>query len=482
MGLGAGALGLARGSSSAQVSQRNSALAFRSAGSRPASTAGPLRVHSRNPRYFADSSGKPVYLAGTHTWATLQDIFVGEEKRFDWPGFLQLMQDHNHNFLRMWHWEQAAWAPWTVDKIRFSPTVYARTGPGLAEDGEPRFDLTKFNPAYFDRLRTRVQQCRDRGIYVSVMLFQGFSHKKPSTNCDPWPGHPYNVKNNTNRFNGDKDGDSVPDLHDPAVREMQLPYIKKVVDTVNGLDNVLYEVANEGGNMEWDWWVVDSIHKYQVEKAKQHPVGITAQETRAEMLASPADWMSPGSEGGLFKTDPPPWDGRKVSLIDTDHIWGHGGTPGWVWKSFTRGHNPLLMDAWEPLPGAPCRNENWDSQPGDPNRNVNRRDHPIWEPVRKALGHTRTYALRMDFAEAVPYGELASTRYCLASFGKQYLVYLPEGDECTLDLSGAGELTCEWMHPVSGEITQGGTVKGGRRPLRFCVPFLGPAVLFCYAK
>jgi hypothetical protein len=35
---------------------------------------GPLRVHSKNPRYFTDGSGPAVYLTAAHTWASLQDI------------------------------------------------------------------------------------------------------------------------------------------------------------------------------------------------------------------------------------------------------------------------------------------------------------------------------------------------------------------------------------------------------------------------
>ena len=34
---------------------------------------GPLRVHPQNPRYFADGSGRAVYLTGSHTWSNLQD-------------------------------------------------------------------------------------------------------------------------------------------------------------------------------------------------------------------------------------------------------------------------------------------------------------------------------------------------------------------------------------------------------------------------
>ena len=34
---------------------------------------------------------------------------------------------------------------------------------------------------------------------------------------------------------------------DPKVRKHQAAYIRRVVDTLNDLDNVLYEVTNEGG-------------------------------------------------------------------------------------------------------------------------------------------------------------------------------------------------------------------------------------------
>ena len=48
---------------------------------------------------------------------------------------------------------------------------FARTGPGQAFDGKPKFDVTQFNQAYFDRLRQRVEAAQERGCYVAVMLF-----------------------------------------------------------------------------------------------------------------------------------------------------------------------------------------------------------------------------------------------------------------------------------------------------------------------
>jgi hypothetical protein len=36
----------------------------------------------------------------------------------------------NHNFMRFWHWMQAAYAPWTDEKMLVDPLPYLRSGPG----------------------------------------------------------------------------------------------------------------------------------------------------------------------------------------------------------------------------------------------------------------------------------------------------------------------------------------------------------------
>ncbi len=107
---------------------------------------------------------------------------------------------------------------------------------------------------------------------------------------------------------------------------------------------------------------------------------------------------------------------------------------------------------------------------------------PYWDALREAMGQLRRYAMRMNLAETAPMGELVSTSYCLASPGKEYLVFLPDGGEVTVDLSSAtGELAVEWLRPVDGIVTQGGAVAGGaKRMLKS--PFSGDAVLFLQKK
>ncbi len=116
--------------------------------------AGPLRVLKSNPRWFADPTGKAVLLMGSHVWQNLQDnglLIRGAVSNpppvFDYDGYLDFLERHNHNFFRLWRWETTRWTDnYTGKEVKYCrPHPWLRTGPGVAKDGEPKFDLTKFN-------------------------------------------------------------------------------------------------------------------------------------------------------------------------------------------------------------------------------------------------------------------------------------------------------------------------------------------------
>jgi hypothetical protein len=391
-------------------------------------------------------------------------------------------------------WEQAAWGPWTADKIEFDPLPYQRTGHGVALDGGPKFDLSQFNQAYFDRLRERVVAAGNRGIYVSVMLFQGWSiDKKPNRPGNPWPGHPFHRNNNINGVDGDLNdngqGEEIHTLLVPRITALQEAYVRKVIDTVHDLDNVLWEISNEShwGSTGWQYHMIDYIKSYEAHQSMQHPVGMTFQwpgGDNSALVASPADWISPHAQGG-YRDNPPAADGSKVMIADTDHLWGVGGDQTWVWKSFCRGLNPIYMD---PLDADSTR-----------------------EMARRAMGNTLTYAKRMDLAAMTPDTESASSGYCLANAGTEYLIYLPStgivkgrgyrvlrwlsrlsesrvvgwfsqhsglNATVTVDLSAtSGALHVEWFNPTTGNIIAGKTVAGGTSS-DFVAPFVSDAVLY----
>ena len=435
---------------------------------RPESATGPLAVCAANPRYFADSSGEPVYLAGAHDGWELQDYAWGDRNPgvlFDWSGLLDFLVAHEHNVIRMWVVEHTKIND--DDQDLTTPMPYERVaGNGEANDGEGKFDLDRFSEAFFQRLRSRTAEARHRGLYVIVMLFQGWSIEDKGGRVNPWPYHPFHAANNVNAVNGDLNGDGQgTELHtwlgdDHPITERQRAYVRQVVDTVNDLDNVLYEIANESSaySTQWQYRTIDYIHEYEREKPTQHPVGMTFQHqggSNAALFESPADWISPNREGG-YRHSPPPADGRKVVLSDTDHLFGTGCKDyRWVWKTFLRGHNVLYMDMW-----------------------TVERDDADRERVRKAIGHTRGYAQRMDLTATVPRPDLASTGYCLAEPGESYLVYLPEGGETTVDLSASPErVSVEWFSPVSGETKTSVPVMGGGIRA-FTAPFAGDAALY----
>lgn len=440
---------------------------------------GPLRVSTRNPRYFEDPQGRIVYLTGSHTWENFADPtpLTGTGTPFNYAEYLSFLQRNNLNFIRLWSRDLSV----VLDEANhlialWEPRPWVRTGPGLALDGKPKYDLSKLNQAYFDRLRERVEAAGRQGIYVSIMLFEGCNLRHKTE----WPGHPFHSENNINGVNGDPHGTgvgfTVHTLEVPEVNAYQEAYVRKVIDTVNDLDNVLYEISNESPSTsaQWQYHLIRFIHDYEKMKPKQHPVGMTGfYDTQNEPLfQSPAEWVSPGgdtSEAGAYKTDPPAADGHKVILVDTDHIWGLGGDAAWVWKSFCRGLNPMFMDPY--------------SRPEDPSGISD----PSWEAIRKNMGYARSYADRMNLADMMPSNDLASTKYCLSDRKTEFLIYLPRVPGAameswvTVNLSAApGLLNAEWLRPSTGQVFPTGQVCGGTST-NLTPPFAGDAVLYLWS-
>jgi hypothetical protein len=131
----------------------------------------PLYPLPANPRYFTQDGQTAVYLTGSHTWANLQDIGLRDTPPFPYEKYLAFMSEYGHNFMRLWMFEQPERACWTEENLFFDPLPWVRSGPGLAADGKPKFDLGAWNEAYFERLRRRVIHAGERGIYCAVMLF-----------------------------------------------------------------------------------------------------------------------------------------------------------------------------------------------------------------------------------------------------------------------------------------------------------------------
>ena len=454
------------------------------------------------------ATGKAVFLHGFDHFRALQEYGNNGIPPLDFEAFVAQLEQYDHNFLRLWTWEHF-WQRSAAAKgraagqvsVTLPPHVYLRTGPGDAVDGKPRFDLTAFDPAYFSRLRQRVRVAGEHGIWVSVMLFQGWSIQGSGPYANSvWEGHPLNRQNNVNGVDGDLDQDGhgweVHTRVNPRVNAIHEAYVKAVIDAVGDLSNVLYEISNESvatadatkhhsveNVSAWTDAMVDLLHRYEREKGYgPHPVGVSglrplpgypkSANWNEYLFRSPAEYVSPnGSQwtGDLrWKKDPPAASVEKVILADTDHIHpskhGGPGTRSWQWRTFTRGHSMNAVD------GDPEQGEDW----------VTPDDSRTMQAIAR-------YAARVDLERMKPRNDLSSTQYCLADPSQTYIVYQPASNSTdtsagvpfTLKVD-AGEYQYEWFDPETIRIAQQGVTQLRESPATFTPPFPGHAVLFLH--
>jgi hypothetical protein len=411
-------------------------------------TGTPLRISNANPRYFENSEGL-IFLTGSHTWNDLQDQGASDPPTpLDYNAYLDFLKSNNHNFTRLWAWDQPKSA---CDDTLFytEPFPWVRSGPGLASDGKPKFNLREFNSAYFDRLRRRVQKAQNSGIFVDVMLFDGYGVIQCGSNDD---GFPFYAQNNVNGIDAARGAASLRKTGslrnfrnfpfyrryfcrhewvtgtDRAVVPVQEAYVAKVLETLNKFDNVLWEISNEAGanSRNWQQEMIGFIREYEAKLPKQHPIGFTFQQGTTcngqtkTLFHSDADWISPGPDVDDYRAEkggPKPNDGKKVTISDTDHLWGRGGSPLWVWESFMRGMNILYMDVPFSRDGVPSRTH---------------------DPVRQAMGDVLSLSRRLPLADLVPSLTACSTRFGMFDPGSEYICLAPAGGTFTLDLSAGG--------------------------------------------
>lgn len=448
------------------------------AASRPA-IRGPLRRDPRNPRYFVTADGVPTLLTGSHTWNNLVDMGPRDSLiPFDWDAYLDFLDDHGHNFIRLWSFGSlGTWNP--RDAVATLP--WKRSGPGRAADGGPCIDLAHLDPDYFERLRIRVATALGRGIYVSVMLFECWSSF--DRNEAPVDHHVFAAQNNINGI----DLESTPHhgsyaawitTRHPEALAIQEAYVRRVVEAVSDLDNVLYEIANEGGphSHQWQEHMIALIRSSEAATGRRHPVGRTGGmgDANGSIHTSSADWVAPdafavdgqamGYRTGHYTYGSGPHEaGDRPILLDTDHLWGVGGDVTWAWKSFCRGYNILYMDPWNDQPAAFF-------------------DHPRWPAradvgLRREMGVIHKVSERIDLAAAQPMDEVASSGYCLGVPGRQLVAFQPAAASISLRL-GAADWELTWHDPTSGRTRPETSITVGRDGTwELEVPFLGPSVV-----
>ena len=155
------------------------------------------------------------------------------------------------------------WAP-------FMELPWARSGTGKAWDGLSQYDLTRFNPWYFDRMKAFADIADRKGLILyHNFYFQHWLLESRSHYVD-FPWRPVNTIQPTGL------PDEVPaasvfyDVTDPLRRDLHRRYIRHALDTFGHNSNVVHGIDREyTGPIEFVRFWLDTIGEWQRERGKQ---------------------------------------------------------------------------------------------------------------------------------------------------------------------------------------------------------------------
>lgn len=200
----------------------------------------PLALHPLNPHYFIYKS-KPTVLitSAEHYGAVLNTAF-------DYKEYLQTLHNEGLNYTRIFTGSYIEIpGSFGIENNTLAPAPgnflapWKRTGETALYKGEKKFDLSLWNPEYFERLKNFVQLANELDIVVEVTFFC-------STYQDAyWERNPFNPKNNVNDLPADLDRKNSNTLQNGNLTEFQKAMVKKIVTELNAFDNVFYEIQNE---------------------------------------------------------------------------------------------------------------------------------------------------------------------------------------------------------------------------------------------
>jgi len=256
-------------------------------------------------------NGKPLLSFGTFS----DFVFYAAEDAYDYRQWADWAAKYGMNHARAYlpgswtHIEAFAQENGgSLDNVLFP---YLETSPGSRE-----FDLTRFNPAYWQRFREQCQYLASKGIIIDLLILNGwqFASYSDEVRALNWGGHFFNPDNNSNAFT-DHLGDNLKNrfkfYHSVADGETELfnaqkAYFEKIIEVTHDLGNIYYELVHEIGPNSANWaktsqWI-EAMAKVvrdrwtELEPDRQIILGIDAGHLRGFPFSQAGGLPAPDSE------------------------------------------------------------------------------------------------------------------------------------------------------------------------------------------
>jgi hypothetical protein len=219
-------------------------------------SAQPLQLGSANSHYF-EFRGKTTVLIGSteHYGAVLNSAF-------DYRKYLDTIAADGLNLTRtfMGLYREVP-GSFNIARNTLAPDPDRFLTPYVMVNGG--YDRTKWNDAFFHRLRDFITEADKRGIVVEIVLFCTFYEDQL------WNLSPLN------------DGSGVPrtevfTLKHPDLVAVEDAFIRKVVAELRDYDNIYYEICNEpyfaGVSLDWQKHIAATIAEAEAAFPRKHVI------------------------------------------------------------------------------------------------------------------------------------------------------------------------------------------------------------------
>ncbi len=218
----------------------------------------PLRLHPANPHYFLYRSKPAVLITSGEHYGSVLNL------DFDYVAYLDELRRNGFNLTRTFsgsYREQGTsghgpspLSPGRGPRRFIAPWAWSDTQGGF--EGT-RFDLDRWNPAYFARLKDFCRKAHERGVVVELVLFCRMYDD------ERWRSSPLHPDNNLQ-------GSPWRGLHqdkfltpaNAALLERQQAVTRKIVTELRDAPNVYFEIANEPSQRAVDSDSAREIHAW----------------------------------------------------------------------------------------------------------------------------------------------------------------------------------------------------------------------------
>jgi hypothetical protein len=457
-----------------------------------AAAAEPIKVHPANPHYYLFNGQPTVLITSAEHYGAVVNL------DFDYVKYLDTLKAYGMNYTRIY---AGAVLELVDEYVKGNPlgpkpartiVPWARSNQRGHVYGGNRYDLDKWDPEYFARLRDFIEKAAERGIVIEICFFN-------SEYVVNWPISPLYFENNIQGV-GRCDYEDFQRLRHPELVRRQSDYVSKITQEVNPYDNVILEICDEPSNFTshaeagpWVRHLLQVVHDTEEKLPKKH---LVAQEVEGP-LGGPVD----------FSASP------LLSIIVGQYVWGGdadsdqmGGMKGLDyeyhydkpielnetayfpnWYSDTDPVAASRVEAWEFMVGGGASFNHLNSRFTAQDPAGNTPDNAL---VLAALGKLRDFIYSLDFIKmradtsfvvsGVPAGA-----YCrgLSQAGEQYALYHHHSEldkdqmhyvvkpgqyheTLVVDLPG-GTYREDWVDPSSGAVIRSATFvhQGGRKDL-----------------